>query len=297
LPPDMSALRYSIKGMPLELPPDMPDVYYTEPRVDPNDPNAAKGYGMLTDDAHALVPEGHVLLLGDNSEYSRDGRWFGFMPHKNLLGRVSAIWMPYSRWHDFTGFTGSWWWRGGWTLLALYFIVRLFVGRAVKVYSDGLEGSVGSGEHLFIRFSLGVPIPLTGLRIGRGRAPQRGDVVLYRPPKASNAPELLLGIVAGLPEEKVLVQEGRLQIDGKSLEGAGLLSEPRFRSNGQAGKFGLSKGKEFTSVPAGHYFLLSNGSGDAPDSRALGWIARDRIVGTATRVWWPITAMRRLGPK
>jgi signal peptidase I len=293
----MSALRYSIKGMPLELPPDMPDVYYTEPRVDPNDPNAAKGYGMLTDDAHALVPEGHVLLLGDNSEYSRDGRWFGFMPHKNLLGRVSAIWMPYSRWHDFTGFTGSWWWRGGWTLLALYFIVRLFVGRAVKVYSDGLEGSVGSGEHLFIRFSLGVPIPLTGLRIGRGRAPQRGDVVLYRPPKASNAPELLLGIVAGLPEEKVLVQDGRLQIDGKSLEGAGLLSEPRFRSNGQAGKFGLSKGKEFTSVPAGHYFLLSNGSGDAPDSRALGWIARDRIVGTATRVWWPITAMRRLGPK
>ena len=68
---------------------------------------------------------------------------------------------------------------------------------------------VGRGEHLFIRFSFGVPIPFTGIRLGRGRHPRRGDVVLYRPPKGSNAPELLLGIVAGLPEEKVFVQDGR----------------------------------------------------------------------------------------
>ncbi len=280
-----------VNGEPLELPPGMSTVEYSEPHGDSN------GFALLTDDTHALVPEGCVLLLGDNSLQSRDGRWFGFMPHKNLLGRVSAIWWPYARWHDFTGFASSWWWRGGWTCFAIYLLIRLFFGRAVKVYSAGLQGAVGPGEHLFIRFTLGVPVPFTALRLGRGREPRRGDVVLYRPPKDSNAPELLLGIVAGLPEEKVYLQDGRVQIDGKPVEGAGMLSEPRFKPNGHGGKFGLSKNKEFSAVPAQHYYLLSNGPGDAPDSRALGWIARDRVVGTATRVWWPLTAARRLGPK
>jgi signal peptidase I len=276
-----------VNGEPLALPPDMPDVNYTQAP-------GSEGYALLPDDKYSLVPEDCVLLFGDNSAQSRDARWFGFMPHKNLLGRVTAIWFPKSHWRDFSGFTRTWWWRGGWTLIALYTLMRLFIGRTVKVYSDGLSGAVGRGEHLFIRFSLGLPVPFTGVRLGRGRDPRRGDVVLYRPPKGSNAPELLLGLVAGLPEEKVLVQDGRLQINGSPLTGAGILSEPRFTPNGQGGKFGMSKSKEFTGVPAGHYFLLSNGSGSAPDSRALGWISRDRLVGAATRVWWPLGAFRKL---
>jgi signal peptidase I len=133
------------------------------------------------------------------------------------------------------------------------------------------------------------------MRFGRGREPQRGDVVLYRPPNGSGAPELLLGIVAALPDEKVYLHDGRVQIDGKYIEGAGILSEPRFKGNGDAGKFAASRTKEFSAVPAEHYFVLSNGSDGAPDSRSLGWIARERIVGTATRVWWPMSVARRLG--
>lgn len=279
-----------INGEPLELSPDMPDVYYTNERGRSND------FALIPDDEHSLVPEDCVLLLGDNSGQSRDARWFGFVPHKNLLGEVTSIWWPYKRWRDFTGYTDSLWWRGGWILLAAYTLVRLFVGRSVKVYSDGLAGAVNRGDHLAIRF-LGIPIPFTGARIRGGRPLRRGDVVLYRPPRGSNAPELLLGVVAGLPDEKVSVQDGCLQIDGKPIENAGILSEPRFTANELGGKFGLAKGKEYTNVPAGHYYLLSNGSGGAPDSRSLGWIAHARVVGKATRVWWPLNAIRKLGSK
>jgi len=285
-----------INGEPLELPPGMPDVDYTSPRVYENDPNGPKGYALLPDDKFSLVPEDCVLLLGDNSGQSRDARWFGFVPHKHLLGEVTSIWWPYARWRDFTGYTDSLWWRGGWILVAIYAFVRLFVGRSVKVYSDGLAGAVNSGEHLAINF-LGVPIPLTGLRVGDSRTLRRGDVVLYRPPRDANAPELLLGIVAGLPEEKVGIQDGRVQIDGKPIDNAGILSEARFTANDLGGKFGLAKGKEFTTVPDGHYFLLSNGAGGAPDSRSLGWIAHARVVGKATHVWWPLSAFRKLGLK
>lgn len=276
-----------INGRAVEPPDSMPEVYYTkEP--------ASNHYGLYPDEDHSVVPEGHVFLLGDNSGQSRDGRWFGFVPHQHLLGEVTSIWWPPSRWRDFTGFTRSWWWIGGWTLIAAYLVLRLFVGRSVRVHSEGLAGLIREGEHAFIRFSLGIPIPFTGWRIGRGSNPGRGDVVLYRPPKGANAPELLLGIVAGLPGEKVQLQDGRLQVNGEALANHGVLSEPRFKANGRGGKYGLSRGKEYSQVPDDHYFLLTNGSGEAPDSRVLGWIPRDRIVGPARVVWWPLKQSRRV---
>lgn len=275
-----------INGAALELPPDMPPVYYTEP-------GSSNEFGMRDDPQHSVVPEGHVFLLGDNSSESRDGRWFGFVPHKNLLGRVTSIWFPITRWRDFTGYTATWWWRGGWTLIALYTFLRLFVGRSVTVYSEGLGGAVAAGEKAFVRYSLGVPIPFTGQRVGQGRSLKRGDVVLYKPPKGSNAPEMLLGLVAALPEEKVAIQDGRLEIDGKAVAD-GVLSRPIFTPNDFGGKFGVQRSKEFSVVPADHVYVLAASDGGAPDSRSLGWVPRTRVVGTLTRVWWPIARARRV---
>jgi signal peptidase I len=39
----------------------------------------------------ALVPNGKVLVLGDNRGNSRDGRSFGFVDREHVLGRVIAI--------------------------------------------------------------------------------------------------------------------------------------------------------------------------------------------------------------
>ncbi len=275
-----------VNGEPLELPPDMPDVFYTQAP-------ASNGFGLRESPEYCIVPEGHVFLLGDNSSESRDGRWFGFVPHHHLLGRVTSIWFPFSRWRDFTGYTESWWWRGGWTLLGVYALLRLFVGRSVTVYSEGLSGVVAPGEKALVRYSLGVPLPFTGIRLGRGRPLRHGDVVLYKPPNGSNAPELLLGFVAGLPDEKVAIQDGQVEVNGKWIED-GVLGRPIFTPNEFAGKYGINRGKEFSVVPAGHVYLLAASDGAAPDSRSLGWIPRGRIIGTLTRVWWPITRARRV---
>lgn len=274
-------------GVALQIPPSMPpDIVYTRE-------SSSNGFGMLTDPEHSVVPEGHVFLMGDNSSQSRDGRWFGFVPHHHLLGEVTSIWFPVSRWRDFTGYTGTLWWRGGWTLLGIYLLLRMFVGRSVTVYSEGLGGAIASGEKALVRYSLGVPIPFTGARIGRGQELRRGQVVLYKPPKGSNAPELLLGIVAGLPDEKVAIQDGRLEVDGKPVP-EGVLSQPIFTPNAAGGKFGIQRGKEFTIVPEDHVYLLAASDSAAPDSRSLGWIPRARVVGTLTRVWWPIPRARKL---
>ena len=39
------------------------------------------------------VPEGHVFVLGDNRDDSRDGRFFGFLPVENIMGRAFGIWL------------------------------------------------------------------------------------------------------------------------------------------------------------------------------------------------------------
>ncbi len=43
------------------------------------------------------VPKGSYFAMGDNSSSSRDSRYWGFVPKKNLLGRVIFIYWPLHR--------------------------------------------------------------------------------------------------------------------------------------------------------------------------------------------------------
>jgi signal peptidase I len=44
------------------------------------------------------VPEGHYLVLGDNSPRSYDSRGWGFVPYENIKGKVLLRWLPPRRW-------------------------------------------------------------------------------------------------------------------------------------------------------------------------------------------------------
>ena len=43
------------------------------------------------------VPEGHYFMLGDNGLNSKDGRFWGFVPKENVIGKAVAIYWPPSR--------------------------------------------------------------------------------------------------------------------------------------------------------------------------------------------------------
>lgn len=44
-----------------------------------------------------VVPPGNYFVLGDNSASSKDSRYWGFVPDKNILGRAMVIYFPLNR--------------------------------------------------------------------------------------------------------------------------------------------------------------------------------------------------------
>ena len=66
-------------------------------------------YGVLEEDTFAVVPEGCYFMLGDNSVDSADSRVWGWVPHDHLHGPAIALWWPWTRWRDFSGFSHTWW--------------------------------------------------------------------------------------------------------------------------------------------------------------------------------------------
>src|SRR5712691_13421851 len=114
----------------------------------------------------------------------------------------------------------------------------------------------------------------------RLHAPQRGDIIILRPP-TSNSTDFIKRVIA-LPGEKLLIRSGVVYINGHRLDEPYLpeawVNDNNYPRNGSDGEV----------IPANSYFVMGDNRNRSQDSRFFGPITRDRIDGKAWFRIWPI---------
>jgi signal peptidase I len=71
-------------------------VYFPEPPRGPDDPEfGLRSEGLRDNWGPKVVPEGHLLVLGDNRDNSRDSRFWGFLPRDQVKGRAMIVYWSY----------------------------------------------------------------------------------------------------------------------------------------------------------------------------------------------------------
>jgi len=115
----------------------------------------------------------------------------------------------------------------------------------------------------------------------RLHAPQRGDIVILRPP-TNNTTDFIKRVIA-LPGERLLIRDGVVYINGHRLDEPYLPEAWTLQTNPQPWRLG-----DGALIPANQYFVMGDNRNKSQDSRFFGPITRDRIDGKAWFRIWPL---------
>jgi signal peptidase I len=151
---------------------------------------------------------------------------------------------------------------------AIFMMIYMFLFQPHKVDGNSMYPNFHNQEYI-----------LTDKITYRKRDPQRGEVIVFHAPPPNNAD--FIKRIIGLPGESIMVQNGRVYINGKQLPEIYLPI-----SLATTEKSFLREGVSYT-IPAGYYIVLGDNRNYSSDSREWGPVSRKAIVGKAIFRYWP----------
>lgn len=152
--------------------------------------------------------------------------------------------------------------------LLVAFVVRTFVLAHFVVDGTSMASTLEDGDRVFVnKLSY------------RLHDPNRGDVVVLHEFEGAASRDLIKRVVA-LPGETIEVRSCEVLIDGQRLEEPYL--DPQIVTPGNCGG-----DTPPTTVPDDHVFVMGDNRAGSLDSRNLGPIDDDDLVGRAFVVFWP----------
>ncbi|GGG14374.1 signal peptidase I [Paenibacillus albidus] len=160
------------------------------------------------------------------------------------------------------------------TVFVIMSLVNLFVFNISTVKGESMQPTLREGERLFIN-KLALVFDF----------PERGDIiVLHDPSTGPDQKEYLVKRVIGLPGDIVEVKDSQLHVNGKKVVESYVDTE--------------IQDSDFAplAVEDGSYFVMGDNrhAGASKDSRYFGSVPRDRIVGKASFIWWPLSKVDTL---
>jgi len=215
-------------------------------------------------------------------------------------------------------------------LVALFVLVATTaIAQPFYVPSGSMEPTLQIGDAMlgskfaygYSRWSLPLGLgPASDTRLF-GKAPRRGDVVIFRLPRDPH--ETLVKRVIGLPGDRIQMVQGRLVINGTPVplkaDGTGLVEDGHGRHE-EIGRYtetlpggvkhtifkarwdGVLDDTRIFTVPAGHYFMMGDNRDNSLDSRVaaedggVGFVPTENLMARADLMLGSYDFLNARGP-
>ncbi len=223
-----------------------------------------------------------------------------------------------------------WWldWTAGlFPVILAVFLLRSFLFEPFKIPSGSMIPTLRVGDLILVnKYHYGIRLPVLNTKVWSNKAPQRGDVIVFRyPPQPSLD---YIKRVVGLPGDEVAYLNKQLSVNGKPVP---RVAQPDFFDKDSmryakqwqesldnktyntlndadrpafvpgATEFPFADGCRYSvegvvcKVPEGHYFMMGDNRDNSLDSRYWGFVPEANIVGKAFFVWMNFGDLGRIG--
>ncbi|MCG5103509.1 signal peptidase I [Oceanobacillus alkalisoli] len=167
--------------------------------------------------------------------------------------------------------------------LGLAFIVRMFLFAPIIVDGPSMLPTLHDRDQMIVnKFSYYF------------NDPERFDIVVFH---ASSQKDFIKRVI-GLPGEHVAVNDDVLYINGEPVEQDFLpVNENDANTiDSVRNDFALEEiPGNYDVIPEGHVLVLGDNRGNSTDSRMIGLISTDQIVGKASLIYWPFERIHFVG--
>ncbi|MBJ8106529.1 MULTISPECIES: signal peptidase I [Bacillus cereus group] len=175
--------------------------------------------------------------------------------------------------------------QGSWILpliiVILILLLRHFIFTPVVVEGSSMMSTLQDGDRM-VASKIGYK--LNGL--------ERFDISVFKHKDGAN----YIKRIIGLPGDYVEYKNDQLYINGKKYSEAYLESQKKDLARGEllTEDFNIKTLPSTLSpiVPEGHYFVLGDNRRGSKDSRDIGFIPANNIIGKANVVYWPLNEMK-----
>ena len=205
------------------------------------------------------------------------------------------------RWYD------RFWreWRGFFLFIAIMLVFRSAIADWNQVPTGSMIPSILAGDRIVVnKTAYDLRVPFTFVRLARWADPQRSDVITFESPKDGR---LLVKRVIGVPGDTVELRDNTLFINGESASYAPvqaqhipepllavspyvevaqetILGQTRTVMTRRQARLQSRSSYGPITVPDGAYLVLGDNRDNSQDSRFIGLIERDLILGRANSI-------------
>ncbi|GAF66936.1 signal peptidase I [Bacillus sp. TS-2] len=161
------------------------------------------------------------------------------------------------------------WGKAIFVAIIIVFIIRTFLFTSYEVRGESMLPTAHDGERFIVN------------KVGYDfLSPKRFDMIVFH----ANEQDDYIKRVIGLPGEEIMYRDDTLFVNGKPVE------EPFLEE--RKNEFSRTYTNDFMYqgvIPENHVFVLGDNRPNSTDSRRIGPVNQDQIVGKVDLRFWPIT--------